>query len=116
MENHKPKDIDDYISQFPDKIQEILQELRAIIKSAAPEALETISYQMPAFKQKKVLVYFAACKEHIGFYPTNSGVEAFKSELKEYKTTKGSIHLPIDKELPKELITKIVKFRVEYSK
>ncbi len=114
--NKKPKDIDEYISQFPDEIQNILQKLRKIIREAAPEAEETISYQMPAFRLKKVLVYFAACKEHIGFYPTNSGVEAFKSELKAYKTTKGSIHLPMDKELPKELISKIVKFRIESSK
>jgi len=106
------KTIDEYIAIYPVELQPILKELRIIIKSAAPDAEERISYQMPAFFQKGVLVYFAAAKNHIGFYPTGIGVEAFKDELSGYVTTKGSIHLRMDKPLPKELIRKIVKFRV----
>jgi uncharacterized protein YdhG (YjbR/CyaY superfamily) len=104
--------IDEYIATCPKEIQPKLQELRKIIKDAAPDAEEKISYQLPVFFQNGPLVYFGASKNHIGFYPTGSGVEAFKDELSGYVTTKGSIHLSMDKPLPKELIQKIVKFKI----
>ena len=104
--------IDEYIALFPEEIQKILQELRSTIKTAAPGAEEKISYQMPAFTQKGILVYFAAWKNHIGFYPTSSGTQAFKQELSVYKSSKGSVKFAIDKPLPLDLISNIVKFRV----
>lgn len=104
--------IDEYIQSFPEDIQKQLQELRSAVKNSAPVAEEKISYQMPAFFQKGILVYFAANKKHIGFYPTLSPMKAFEKELKIYKTTKGSIHFPLDKPLPIDLIKRIVKFRV----
>jgi uncharacterized protein YdhG (YjbR/CyaY superfamily) len=104
--------IDEYIANFPEDIQKILEELRAVIKASAPDAEEKISYQMPAFTLKGNLVYFAAYKKHIGFYPTPSGIQAFKHELSVYEGAKGSVKFPIDKPLPLELISKIVKFRV----
>lgn len=108
----KTKDIDNYILRFPDKTQKILEKLRVAIKKAAPSAEEVISYQMPAFRFHEILVYFAAYKNHIGFYPTSSGIENFKAELSDYKFTKGTIQFPLDKPLPIKLIAKIVKFRV----
>ena len=107
------KSIDEYIAGFPEGIRAILQKLRKVIKEAAPEARETISYGMPAFKQNGILVYFAAQKNHIGFYPTASGVSAFKKELSEYDTSKGTVRFPLDKPIPYKLIEKIVKFRVK---
>lgn len=107
-----PKNIDEYIAMFPSDIQEILNELRATIKKAAPEAEEVISYQMPAFKYYGMLVYFAAFKNHIGFYPMASGIETFKKELSVYKGAKGSVQFPLDEPMPLGLITKIVKFRI----
>jgi len=104
--------MDEYIAAFPEEIQKILEELRAIIKSAAPGAEEKISYQMPTFTLKGNLVHFAAHKKHIGFYLTPSGIQAFKQELSIYETSKGAIKFPIDKPLPLDLISKIVKFRV----
>jgi uncharacterized protein YdhG (YjbR/CyaY superfamily) len=104
--------IDSYIAACPANIRRILTDLRETIKKAAPLAEEKISYQMPAFAQKGVLVYFAAQKEHIGFYPTASGVEAFKKELSEYSTSKGAVRFSYDKPLPLKLISRIVKFRV----
>jgi len=109
---NKPTDIDAYISGFPETIRKLLQELRDTIKKAAPEAEEVISYGMPAFRQKGMLVWFAAFKNHIGFYPIPSGIEAFKEELTAFKGTKGSIHFPLDKPLPVELIFRIVSFRL----
>lgn len=108
-----PIDIDGYIAAFPVNIQHILEELRSTIKKAAPAAEEKISYQMPAFEFKGILVYFAAHKNHIGFYPTSSGVEVFKKELSGYNYSKGAIQFPLDKPLPLSLITKIVNFRVK---
>ena len=105
--------IDEYIAGFPEHIQEILEKLRDTIRKAAPGAEEVMSYQMPAFKFHGMLVYFAMHKNHIGFYPTPSGIEAFKKELSAYEGAKGSIKFPIDKPLPLGLITKIVKFRVK---
>lgn len=105
--------IDEYISSFPEQIQNLLQTLRKEIYSAAPEAEETISYGMPAFKQDGVLVYFAAFKNHIGFYPTGSGIEAFKDKLNGYKFSKGAVQFPFNKPLPLELIKDITKFRLK---
>jgi len=104
--------IDEYIATFPEEIQKILEELRATIKAAAPKAQEKISYQMPAFALKGNLVYFGAYKNHIGFYPTSSGIQAFKKELSIYEGAKGTVRFPIDKPLPLDLISRIVKFRV----
>mgnify|MGYP000297670277 FL=1 len=104
--------IDEYIATFPDDIQKLLQQMRATIKAAAPDAKEKISYQMPTFDLKGNLVHFAAFKTHIGFYPTPSGTEAFKDELARYQAGKGSIQFPLDEPLPLELVSKIVKLRV----
>ncbi len=116
MEESKIKSIDEYILNYSSDIQEILIKLRRIIKEAAPEAEEKISWGMPTFVLHGNLVHFAVCKNHIGFYPGSSGVEAFIVELSEYKGTKGSIHLPLNKPLPSELISKIVSFRVAENK
>lgn len=104
--------IDDYISKFPSEIQEILSTIRKVIKETAPDAIEKISYQMPTFTLHGNLVHFAAFKNHIGFYPTPNGIDAFKEELSVYKGAKGSIQFPLNKPMPYELISKIVKFRV----
>ena len=106
------KTIDEYISQFPPEVQEILNKLRKVIKEAAPEAEEKFGYQMPTFYLKGNLVHFAAYKNHIGFYPTPSGIEAFRDKLSAYRGAKGSVQFPIDKPLPYELVSGIVKFRV----
>jgi uncharacterized protein YdhG (YjbR/CyaY superfamily) len=105
--------IDEYIATFPPDIQAILQEVRATIKTAAPDAKEKISYQMPTFDLKGNLVHFAAFKKHIGFYPTPSATVAFKDELAKYEAGKGSVRFPLDKPMPLDLISKIVKARVE---
>jgi len=107
------KTIDEYIAAFPKNIQSILEELRQAIKESAPEAEETISYQMPAFKLNGILVWFAAFKNHIGFYPKTSAIEAFKRELSDYEVSKGTIRFPLDKQIPLDLIKKIVKYRVK---
>jgi uncharacterized protein YdhG (YjbR/CyaY superfamily) len=104
--------IDEYIAAFPEDVQKVLQEVRSTIKAAAPEAEEKISYQMPAFTYKGNLVYFAAFKNHIGFYPIPSGIEEFKEDLAVYKQGKGSVQFPYDRPMPLDLITRIVKFRV----
>lgn len=115
MEETKPgyRSIDEYIAAFPDSIQAILQELRSVIHSAAPEATEKISYQIPTFYLKGNLVHFAAFKNHIGFYPGSSPIEAFSQELAFFKTSKGTVQFPIDKPMPYDLVRKIVLFRVE---
>lgn len=107
-----PESIDEYISNFPPEVQEILKIFRKVIQESAPDATEKISYQMPTFDLHGNLVHFAAFKNHIGFYPAPSGIEAFKQELSQYKGAKGSVQFPIEKPLPYELISKIVKFRV----
>ena len=107
------KNVDEYIANYPINIQKKLEEVRATIKKAVPQAEEVISYQMPAFSYKGVLVYFAAQTNHIGLYPTASGVETFKKELANYKTSKGAIQFPHDEPLPLDLITKIVVFRLQ---
>lgn len=103
---------DEYIAGFPENIQVILQKLRATIKKSAPGAEEVISYKIPAFKLNGMLVWFAANKEHIGFYPTASPIKVFKKELEGFKTSKGAIHFPIKKNIPLSLVKKIVQFRV----
>ena len=106
--------IDEYIKTFPKDVQSILERMRETIRKAAPDAAEAISYQMPAFKlHGRHLVYFAAWKNHIGFYPMPSGTEAFGKELSRYKRAKGSIQFPLGEPLPLSLIRKIVKFRVK---
>lgn len=102
---------DKYIRTFESPIQKKLQQLRAIIHKTAPEAIEVISYGMPAFKVNKVLVYFAAHKSHIGFYPTSSGIKAFEKKLNDYKWSKGAVQFPFDQPLPERLIQEMVKFR-----
>ena len=107
------KTIDEYIKAFPDDVQRILVKMRETIRNAAPGAVEAISYQMPAFKLNGALVYFAAFKNHIGFYPTSSGIKEFKKELFPYKGGKGSVQFPIKKPIPYDLLKKIVIFRMK---
>ncbi len=108
-----PKDIDEYIAGFPREVQEILGKIRETIREAAPDARETINYQIPTFTLEGNLVHFAAFKKHIGFYPAPSGIEKFKLELSAYEGAKGSVKFPLDKPIPYELIREIVAFRVE---
>lgn len=105
--------VDEYISAQEIHLQPLLERIRSIIKSEAPSALEYISYGMPAFKIHSTLVYFAANKKHIGFYPTSSPIVVFENELTIYKTSKGAIQFPLNQELPEQLIKKIVEFRVK---
>ena len=107
------KTIDEYIAGSPGEIQKKLQELRSAIRKAAPQAEETINYAIPTFTLNGNLVHFAGFKNHIGFYPAPSGIEAFKKELSVYEGAKGSVQFPLDKPLPLALVTKIVKFRVK---
>ncbi len=109
----RPTTIDEYIEGFPDDIQEILTKVRKTVRQAAPEADETISYQIPTFRLNGSLVHFAAFKNHLGFYPTPSGTKAFQSQLAPYKHGKGTIRFPFDQPIPYDLITDIVKFRVQ---
>jgi len=104
--------IDEYIGTFPQEIQTLLEQIRDTIRQAAPEAEEAIKYAMPTFVLNGNLVHFAAFKNHIGFYPVPSGIEAFKKELSVYKGAKGSVQFPLDKPMPLKLISEIVKFRV----
>lgn len=108
----KFKTVDEYLDTFPPPVKKLLQQLRTAIQNAAPEAKELISYNMPAIKGNGILVYYAAAKNHIGFYPTPSAIEAFKKELSAYKSGKGSVQFPPDEPLPLALIAKIVGFRV----
>ena len=108
-----PKNIDEYIADFPPDVQKILQKVRMTIRRAAPDADETISYKMPTFKLNGNLAYFAGFKNHIGFYPIPKGIEKFKKELSAYKQGKGSVQFPLDQPIPYDLISRIVKFRVE---
>ena len=108
----KFKSVDEYLSVFPAATKSVLQEMRDTIKKAAPQAEEVISYNIPAYKFNSILVYFAGYANHIGFYPTGSGIEAFKKEFSVYKNSKGAVQFPIDKPLPSALITKVVKFRI----
>ncbi|MDT3405195.1 iron chaperone [Mucilaginibacter terrae] len=113
MKAETPADIDAYLATFPKATQAILQQVREIIQKAAPEATEAISYAMPTFKLNGNLVHFAGYANHIGFYATPTGNSEFAEELSKYKTGKGSIQFPINELMPLDLITRIVKFRVE---
>ena len=116
MEDIKPENIDQYIAGFAPAVQEKLKSIRKLVHDTIPEAVETISYQMPAFKYNgKILVYFAAFKNHIGFYATPEANLAFKDELSEYKTTKGTIQLPYNKPLPMELLRKIILYKATFN-
>jgi uncharacterized protein YdhG (YjbR/CyaY superfamily) len=107
-----PQTIDEYIAGFPPEVQEILQKIRLTIHEAAPDAQETISYQLATFTLKGNLVHFGAFKKHIGFYPTPSGTEQFRDELAGYQSAKGSIRFPLDQPIPYDLISRMTKFRV----
>jgi len=109
----KPKDIDDYISKFPDNVQAILEKLRETIRRAAPEATQTISYMMPAFRQHGILVYFAAWEKHIGMYPPISGNKTLEKAIARYAGPKGNLQFPLDEPIPYDLIEKLVKLRVK---
>ena len=109
----KAKDIDDYISKFPADVQAILQKVRDTIRNAAPEAKETISYMMPAFKQHGILVYFAAWEKHIGMYPPISGNKNLEKAIAQYAGPKGNLQFPLDEPMPFDLIERIVKLRVK---
>jgi len=111
-----PKTIDEYIAGFPPDTQEVLEKIRAVIRSEAAEAQETISYQMPTFVMNGNLVHFAAFKNHVGFYPTPAGIEKFQKEIRRYKNAKGSVQFPLDQPIPYDLIRRIVKFRVKENK
>jgi uncharacterized protein YdhG (YjbR/CyaY superfamily) len=105
--------VDIYISNFPGHTQKLLQLLRETIVAEAPEAEEVISYQMPAYKWKGILVYFAGYEKHIGFYPTGKGIEAFQHEFMGYKWSKGAVLFPLDRELPLDLVRRMVRYRLE---
>ncbi len=104
--------IDEYIVQFPKDVRDVLEQIRQVIRESAPEAEETISYQMPAFRLNGILVWFAAFRNHIGFYPRVSAIEAFRDKLEKYKVSKGTIQFPLDEPIPYDLVREIVKFRV----
>ena len=108
-----PKDIDEYIAGFPPDIQTTLQQIRATIRAAAPDAEEKISYQMPTFFLYGNLMHFAAFKNHIGFYPAPTGIERFQEKLAAYKGGKGSVQFPLEAPMPLGLIGEIVKYRVQ---
>jgi uncharacterized protein YdhG (YjbR/CyaY superfamily) len=111
--NDAPRNVDEYVARVPEPARSTLNKMRAAIRSAAPpQATETISYRMPAFKYKGVLVWFAAFSKHCSLFPTASVIEAFKNELKGFSTSKGTIHFPTDKPLPTALVKKLVKARV----
>jgi uncharacterized protein YdhG (YjbR/CyaY superfamily) len=113
MKSATARNIDEYIAGFSPEIQAVLQKIRRTISQAAPGATEAISYGMPAFKLNGNLVFFAAQKHHIGFYPTPSGIVNFQSELTSYETSKGAIRFPLDRPIPYQLIEKITRFRVK---
>lgn len=108
-----PRDIDEYIAGFPRDVQGILKRTRATIKKAAPDAEEAIKYRIPTFVLNENLVHFAAFKNHMGFYPGPSGIEAFQDKLSSYESAKGSVQFPFDRPIPFGLIEQIVKFRVK---
>ncbi len=107
-----PTTVDEYIAQAPQGVQPILEKIRAVIQETAPQALEKISYKMPGYYDHGQLVWFGLHAQHIGFYPTGSGVEAFKEELSAYKTSKGAVQFPLDQPIPFDLIRRIVQFKL----
>jgi len=112
----KPTTIEEYINAAPLTVQEKLHQLHECIRAAAPGATESLKWRMPAYSYQKILVTFAVFKNHIGFYPMESALEAFAKDLSQYKTAKGSVQFPIDTTLPLQLISRMVKFRVKESK
>jgi uncharacterized protein YdhG (YjbR/CyaY superfamily) len=115
MNKRIPKNIDDYVDRFPKEVQQLLGQMRLTIRKAAPKAKESISYGIPTFTLDGNLVWFAAYKSHIGFYPRASAITAFKKELSAFKGAKGSVQFPFDEPLPLALVSRIVKFRVKQS-
>ena len=113
MRQAEYKNIDEYISLFPENVRGILQRMRQVIREAAPEAQETISYGIPTFKLKGNLVHFGGYKKHVSFYPSPSGIEAFSEELAAYETSRGTVKFPVDKPVPYELVKRMVEFRVK---
>jgi uncharacterized protein YdhG (YjbR/CyaY superfamily) len=111
--SRKSKTIDEYIKKFPSEVQKLLEEMRETIHAAAPEAAEVISYGIPTFKLNGNLVHFGGFKDHIGFFPTSSGIAAFKKELAGYNVSKGTVQFPLEQPIPYGLVKKIVKFRVK---
>ena len=111
--SQKPKDIDSYISHFPADVQTILEKVRETIRHAAPEATETISYMMPAFRRHGILVYFAAWEKHVGMYPPISGDKTLEKAIARYAGPKGNLQFPLDEPIPYDLIERIVKLRVK---
>jgi uncharacterized protein YdhG (YjbR/CyaY superfamily) len=109
----KPNTVEAYLAALPSDTRDILEEIRAIVKEAAPNAEEVVSYGMPSFRQNGMLVCYAVNKNHIGLYPTPSPIIAFKDELAKYQTSKGAIQFPIEKAIPKGLVKKIVKFKLK---
>ncbi|MDP4150839.1 MAG: DUF1801 domain-containing protein [Bacteroidota bacterium] len=112
MPEKRPTSVGEYIASFPQETQILLRELRKAIQAAAPKAEEVISYGMPAYKQNRILVYFAGHKDHIGFYPTPSGILHFKKDIEKYKWSKGAVQFPVTEKLPLSLIKRIVRFRL----
>lgn len=112
MEKKEVKTVEDYLDGFPPDTRDLLRKVRETIQKAAPGAQEVISYRMPAYKLKGVLVYFAGYRHHIGFYPGASGIQAFQSELTPYKWARGSVQFPLDRPVPFKLIDDIVRYRV----
>jgi uncharacterized protein YdhG (YjbR/CyaY superfamily) len=113
MNKRIPKNIDDYVDRFPKEVQQLLGQMRLTIRKAAPKAKESMSYGIPTFTLDGNLVWFAAYKSHIGFYPRASAITAFKKELSAFKGAKGSVQFPFDEPLPLALVSRIVKFRVK---
>ncbi len=111
--NADPKTIDEFIANYTENVQEILQKIRETIHGVVPEAQEKISYGIPTYYSNGNLVHFSAYKHHIGFYPGSGAIKAFKDDLKPYKTSKGTIQFPLDQPIPYDLIKKITKYRAE---
>jgi len=112
MSKGTAKDFDSYSDRFPNDVQQRLREMREAIRKAAPEATETISYRIPAFRLDGILVWYAAHTSHIGFYPGASAIATFAKELSAYESAKGSVRFPFDEPLPLSLVARIVKYRV----
>jgi len=112
MKKNIATDVDSYIAAYPPKVQKMLKQMRVVIKKTAPEAEESISYMMPAYKLHGPLVYFGGYEKHIGFYPTGSGIAPFQKEVSAYKHSKGAVQFPLDQALPLELVEKMVRCRV----
>jgi uncharacterized protein YdhG (YjbR/CyaY superfamily) len=112
----KPTNVEAYIAQFPVDVQEVLRQIRAVVREAAPEATERMGYGMPGLYLNGGLVWFGAHSRHVGFYPTPSGIEAFREELAAYKQSKGAVQFPLDKPIPYDLIRKMVRARVAQNK